>query len=266
MPKQPVFLFFMCFLLLSALGCAGRGRITSVPIPSADPKAYLKTVTIDASDFSFLSGDARLKILSPKQNLTARAIFFLEKNTRMHIQLLNVFHQPQLFLLADRQNLQMYVPSENRLYYGDASADHISRLTGTPLEVSDLLNIFAGQTPGFSLKNTGHTIHEEDHFLVFTLTRGSQKTVIRIDRRLNRITKYSDFTDGHIQMDIDYSDFKQLDRHLFPTRIKMTIPEKKFTLTLDFKSLEFTPFSEDLFKLNLPLNVMVQPFPGIKKK
>jgi len=263
MQKHSIVQIYPYILLLLIFGCADKSRVRPEVFPEKDPKICLKRAIGNAPDFTCLSGDAKLKIRSPEKNLTAKSIVFLEKNNRFYLQILNVFHQPQLLFLTDTQILQLYIPSENRLYYGEASPEHISRLLGIPLEMNDFLHIFAGNPPLPPLENTDFTAGQQDAFAIFTFLKPPQKTEIRVDRRTNRIVRYTSFMHNTMQMKINYSAFKPYHNHLFPSVIELSVPEKKFTLSLTYNRLEFTPISENVFKLPLPLNVSVHPFSNL---
>lgn len=263
MQKRSIVQIFLCILLLLIFGCAGKGRVRPEVLPEKDPQACLKRTIGNAPDFKYLSGDAKLKIRSPEKNLTAKSIVFLEKNSRFHLQILNVFHQPQLLFLADTEVLQLYIPSENRLYYGEASPENIARLLGIRLDLIDFWHIFAGNPPLPPRENTGFTAGQQDAFAVFTFHNPPLKTEIRVDRRTDRIVRYTTFIHNRMQMKIDYSAFKPYDKHVFPSVIELSVPEKKFTLSLTYNRLEFTPISENIFKLTLPLNVSVHPFSNL---
>ncbi len=263
MSRNSVFKILLILFLLCNQGCTLKSKRTYLPAHITDNEGYLSALLNTSNTAHYLSGKAKLKISSPGKNFTSKTIFFIKPPSSLHVEMLNFFNQPYLFLVADNNDLQLYIPSENKVYFDKASPDNISRIIGIPIDVSDLISIIACRPPSLSLKNSKIFRNEKIEYLIFKIINKSTTDEVWVDKKINRIIKYISYKNGSPQMEIKYSKFKQLSNKLMPSLIELYLPLTNCGLLIEFNSQDFNSFSDDLFNLALPANTQVFPFSAI---
>jgi len=263
MLKNTILTIILTVSVLFSPGCGGKNKSTTLPLQITDSRDYLTEILKASKEDPYFSGKAKIKINSPGNNFTAKTIFFVKSPASLHVEMLNFFNQPYLFLVTNKKNLQMYIPSENKIYFDKASPENLSRIIGMPIEISDFISIIACRPPSFSLRKSKITLTEKNDYLIFKIIKKPETEEIWVDKKINRIIKYISYKDGLPQMEIKYSSFKQFSNRLLPSLIELFLPANNCGLLIDFSSQEFNAFPDDLFKLTIPNNASVLPFSAI---
>ena len=263
MLKNTIFKIILIVSVLLSPGCGGKNKSATLPLQITDSREYLTEILKTSKEGHYFSGKAKIKISSPGKNFTAKTIFFVKSSSSLHVEMLNFFNQPYLLLVTDKNNLQMYIPSENKIYFDKASPENISRIIGMPIEISELINMIACRPPAFSLRKSKITLTEKNDHLIFKIIKKSLSEEVWVDKNINKIIKYISYKDGSPQMEIKYSSFKQFSNKLLPSFIELFLPANNCRLLIDFGSQEFNSFPDDLFKLTIPVHTLVLPFSAI---
>ncbi len=253
-------LLIMALILLSQ-GCLSK----KIPIDTyhiTDYKNYLSEILNSQATNSHLAGKTKLKIVSSEINFTSKAIFFFKSPSSLHLEILNFFNQPHLYFIANNTLIKMYIPSENKVFIDKATKENISFLIGIPVDFKDLISFFALRTPDISLEKSNIILKQNTEHSIFEIINKNKTIKIRIDNNIHKISKYSYYINNSLQMEIDYLSYKQYIDHLRPSLIELSVPSKNYKLSIEFISLNFNAFSDDLFNINIPAKTGVYTFPS----
>ena len=262
MGKKSILKLLLITSFLFAPACTANKIIPHKAARISDNKEYLSKILSSSATNSHFSGKAKLKVVSPEINFTSKAIFFLKNPSSIHLEILNFFNQPHIFFIANNNYIQMYIPSENKVFFDKATKENISLLVGMPLDFNDLISIFACRTPEVALEKSEIILNQNTEHSIFEIINKNKTTKIWIDNEINKISKYKCYHNNSLQMEIEYLSYKQyLNNHL-PSLIKLTIPSANYRLSLEFNTLNFNSFSDKLFKMNIPANTEVHAFPS----
>jgi len=249
-------------LILLSQGCIANKILPHKTYHISDNKKYLSEILNAQLINSHLSGKAKLKIASPEINFTSKAIFFFKNPTSIHLEILNFFNQPHLFFIAKNNHIKIYIPSENKVFFDKATKKNISFLIGIPVDFKDLISIFAYRIPEISLEKSKIIQNQNDKHSIFKIINKNKTVKIWIDNDINKISKYTCTLDNSPQIEIEYLSYKQYLNNLLPSLIKFSIPSKNYKLSIEFNTLNFNSFSDNLFNINIPANTEVHAFPS----
>ena len=262
MRKKSILKLLLITSFLFAPACTANKIVPHRTSRISDNKEYLSKILNSSAINSHFSGKAKLKVVSPEINFTSKAIFFLKNPSSIHLEILNFFNQPHIFFIANNNYIQMYIPSENKVFFDKATKENISLLVGMPLDFNDLISIFACRTPEVALEKSEIILNQNTEHSIFEIINKNKTTKIWIDNEINKISKYKCYHNNSLQMEIEYLSYKQYLNNLLPSLIKLTIPSANYRLSLEFNSLNFNSFSDKLFKINIPANTEVHDFPS----
>jgi outer membrane lipoprotein-sorting protein len=262
MRKKSILKLLLITSFLFAPACTANKIIPHKAARISDNKEYLSKALNSSAINNHLSGKAKLKIISPEINFTSKAIFFFKNPSSIHLEILNFFNQPHIFFIANNNYIQMYIPSENKVFFDKPTKENISLLVGMPLDLNDLISIFACRTPEVALEKSKIILNQNAEHSIFEIINKNKTTKIWIDNEINKISKYKCYHNNAIQMEIEYLSYKQYLNNLLPSLIKLTIPSANYRLSLEFNTLNFNSFSDKLFKMNIPANTEVLAFPS----
>ena len=263
MRKKSILKLLLITSFLFVPGCTSNKIIPHRTERISDNKEYLSKALNSSATNSHFSGKAKLKVVSPEINFTSKAIFFLKNPSSIHLEILNFFNQPHIFLIAKNNYIQMYIPSENKVFFDEVTKKNISLLVGMPLDLNDLIAIFACRTPEVTLEKTKIILTQGAEHSIFEIINKNKTTKIWIDNEINKISKYKYYLNNSPQMEIEYLSYKQYLNNLLPSLIKVSIPSGNYRLSVEFNTLNFNSFSDKLFNINIPENTDVHAFPPL---
>ena len=261
MGKKSILKLLLITSLLFAPACTANKIIPHRTSQISDDKEYLSKILNSSAINSHLSGKAKLKVASPEINFTSKAIFFIKNPSSIHLEILNFFNQPHIFFIAKNNNIQLYIPSENKVFFDKATKENISHLVGMPIDFNDLISIFACRTPRVLLENSKIISSQNAEHLIFEIIFKNKTIKIWVDKYINKIVKYICFLDNSSQIEIEYLLYKQYPDNLLPSLIKLSIPSENYSLSIEFNTLNFNSFSDEFFNINIPANTNVYAFP-----
>ena len=264
MQKKSILKLLLITSFLFAPACTTNKIIPHRTERISDNKAYLSNALNSSAINSHFSGKAKLKIVSPEINFTSKAIFFIKNPSSIHLEILNFFNQPHIFFIANNNYIQMYIPSENKVFFDEVTKKNISLLVGMPLDFNDLISIFACRTPEVALEKSEIILNQNAEHSIFEIINKNKTTKIWIDNKINKISKYKCRLNNSPQMEIEYLSYKKYLDNLLPSLIKLSIPSANFRLSVEFNTLNFNAFSDKLFNINIPANTEVHAFPASK--
>ncbi len=262
MQKKSILKLLLIIALLFAPACTANKIVPHRTARISDNKEYLSKILNSSAISSHLSGKAKLKVVSPEINFTSKAIFFIKNPSSIHLEILNFFNQPHIFFIAKNNYIQMYIPSENKVFFDKATKENLSLLIGMPLDFNDLISLFACRTPEVALEKSKIFLTQNAEHSIFEIINKNKTTKIWINNEINKISKYKCYLNNSPQMEIEYLSYKKYLNNLLPSLIKLSIPSENYRLSVELNTLNFNSFSDKLFNLNIPANTKVHAFPS----
>lgn len=227
-----------------------------------DPIALLRRLKEEDQRVSGIRG---LITLSIKRGLKGRTLDYavvVERPSRFRLEGLDPFGTPLFSLLADGRMVYLYIPSERRLYVGEASDNLLYRWISLPLNMEGLTAILCGKIPFISYASLGGSYDPTEDLYMLTLTSSSregEETIwIDPDRMVPLRVSFADGNGPYLRA--FFEDYRMIKGTLVPGRINLEALRTDIKVKISLDDVEVNPSTgKEVFRLDLPEGVRVFP-------
>ncbi len=242
-------------LLLSACLKSSPEVLPPAPLP-ATAVLLGRLAELDGR-FASLTALARTRLVREGASRTLQQALLARKPDRLRVDVLGPFSYPLLQVAAAGQ-LQVYIPSEGRFYAGEASAANLSRFTGLPLRIEQLVGILLLELP--RLHYTEAATAWRDGEVVLTLDDGGRMRQEFAFSASGELLRASYWREGELFCEVNYAAYSTADA--FPRQIALRLPTAKVEAHLELTDVETTQTLDDArFILKVPAQTPILPFP-----
>ena len=223
-----------------------------LPAPPGQGERLLSEWTARAGSFQALQGLAKVKVRTPEQTSGGTQVVIVRRPDRVRAETLSPFGTPLLLLATDGADLGVSIPSQNRFYFGKASAANIGRFIRLPIRPADLVNALLYNAPVWPFDELA-TWQRPDGGWLLKLTSPARHQELLFDAR-KRLVELRYYYALKLEARVSYGDFLEQPRP-FPQRIDMELMEAGVSASLKFSELELdTEPKLSLFRLEPPPN------------
>jgi hypothetical protein len=249
----------VCLLLLFLAACAPRPPVPSVAPPVSE-EILLETLEQNARAFHSLQGLAKVRVTAGGKSMAGTQALFLEKPDRFRAETLSPFGQPLLLMATDGQELDVMIPSEGRLYQGEASPRNVQRFTRLPLRLTDLVHLLLYQAPVIGHVERILEAGADGGFLLTLSGEDGRRQQLRFNTAL-RLVETTYVRDDVLQLRVSYDQFMG-DLHPFPRAVFLEMPPLNAEGSLVFSEVRTNvAIPSERFNLTPPPGMEVLPIP-----
>jgi hypothetical protein len=253
---------FPIFLLTFIIGCASLPEKYPILPDIADPQAYLSATLDKIVDYHHLAAIANLKVHSSHGKLSIKAVIIVQKPTLLRLETLDFFSRPSLIFITDGELMDLFSPSENTLYSGDATRENLALFFGVSIEAIDAVHLFLGFPPILEYDASSISWKKEGKNYLFKVV-SPDKSIQHfwVDPSLKRIVKYILFDAFQEPIsEFSFNEFKSIDEARFPHKIELKFFLPQTEIMLHYRDIDLAnPPSKDLFSLIPPPHVKRLP-------
>jgi hypothetical protein len=259
--RNPKSIIFLLCVLVTATACAHK-RLTYPPLPKlTDPEKYLQEVLRTAENHTHVSGLAKLKFSSLNRKLSTRNIFIVKRPYFIRLEVLGFFNLPSFYFVTDGNKINLFVPSKNSFYVGNATEENLSAILPIKLETKDIVQFLLGFPPVINnIEGSKISWMQDEKYYFFDISDTNTNQYLWIDPVHNRITKYILFEMGELKSEFLFSDFKSVGGYLFPSKIELNYHRYQTNITVDYESQNTNSVSMEMFRLTPPPQVKYLPY------
>ena len=257
-------------LLVGMVSCIPRPPL---PTPVGQPATDISPQTILSSfDHRWelavdLRALARVSATSVQGRHSTRQTFLWRRPALLRLDILSLFGQPSMSLVADAAQVSVYYPAQGTFFQGPPSAATLARVIGLPLDVDEVAPLLMGYirpSPAQQVSALYLQADEGLHLLRFVGRGGQliQDAWVDPDQLLpRRVLRYTPH--GTTAVDITYSDFRHLTQAFpIPQALVMWLPHVEMEVRIQFLTVELNPgLSTTVFQLSPPPGVRIHPLP-----
>lgn len=247
-------------ILLIITGCAHKKIIYPPLTTLTNPEKYLQEVLTRAEVYTHISGLAKLTVASIDKRMSTKNIFFVKRPDFIRLEVLDFFNQTSLLFLTDGHKINLFVPSKNSFYSGDATEENLSAILGIRLRSSDIVQSFLGFPPVIDQKNSKISWMQDNNFYFFDIANKSTNHYLWIDPIHKRIQKYILLENGECTYEFSCSDFTSVEDYLFPSRVQIDYHHYHTKITIDYESINPNILSTNMFTFSPPPQSKHLPF------
>ena len=235
-------------------GCAYKKTVAKYHPLDAD--TIIKSIKERNKNIRDLRGIANIQIISNNLNQRIREAIVINGNSLIRLELLNIIGQPSLIMVSDSKTVTIYNISENSFYHGDASPETIAKITGIYMTPHDIINLITGKqiTTDFKITDLSFKNESRQYMLKAQSVDGGIYEEIWLDSANLSATEVKRFDDKGMAISFtSFSDYRKVGSHFFPFRIKMLIPSRGLSMSIEYVYVDLNRgVEESLFDLIIP--------------
>ncbi len=233
----------VCFFVFVILPCCTHLK-TPLTKPPQQP-CSLEDILLKVRDTGApqgLKGLAKVKVKSAGEKFSVKELIVAKKPNLLRLETLNPLGHPQFFAVTNGEELYLFVPSENRFYYGNASPNNVSSFLPLSLSLENVVPLVLGGIPliDYDPEQVGCQVMGEYYFLQLWSKGEDTRQVLTVGSDNLRVVETQIFHNREeLYFSATFEDYEMNGEVLFPKRITIFMPEDDTTVTINYKQLEF---------------------------
>lgn len=254
-------------VLLAAALFAQAGCSTVSPSPStpaAPVKSWDAAQIIDAlnqrhGQFRSMRALARVDYSGPDGKRGFQEAVIVQRPDRLRLETLSMLGAILIVTVNDKE-IVGYHPREGLFLRGERTKGNLFRYTQIPLELEEITMLLVGLPP----VDAKSAWREESGGLVFS-ANGRKKDLVAFESEQAVPTRWERFDDaGGVALSARFSDYRNTQQGLFPSRISIESPPQGRKLDIRFEEPELNAsLSADLFFQQKPLHAQELPIEAL---
>lgn len=221
------------------------------------PEEIISDLKRKNNEISSLRGTMTIEVRSMGKRYRIQEAFQIQKPSKIRMQTLGIFGQPVFFLTTDGNTLSVFVPSENRLYLGEASVENLSLGIHLPLSPYQIVSILTGEIPIIECKEFISGFDQREG--LFSLDTGDRgdglpRQKLWIDLKRAKCVKGELWDDkGELIWRVLYRRFHDLSGITLPFSIDIETAQGKTKASIELEDVEINPeIKGESFDLQVP--------------
>jgi outer membrane lipoprotein-sorting protein len=233
-----ILIFFLG--IFAANGCVKKPPLPPKAIITSAP-AIIQILEDRKKIIHDLKAIAHISLASPERKFSAKQAIVLRKPHYLRIETLSFFGYPILYLFADGTQISFYNPKENRLFKGSPRLDNIFRLTGIPLEISEIVAILCGDVPLKSNITRAELRFEPENTLYSLQLWPNEEIKLGAVDLLPRRYRLAERSGGKDKtyIEVIYQKYKKINEIFFPFNIQIKLPQTDITVRIKYSEVKF---------------------------
>ncbi len=257
-------------VLVGMVSCMPRSPLhqpAGQPVTGISPQTLLLSFDHRWELAAELRALARVSTTSAQGRHSTRQTFLWRRPAQLRLDILSLFGQPSMSLVADAAQVSIYYPAQGTFFQGPSSAATLARVIGLPLDVDEVAPLLLGYirpSPAQQVSALYLQTDEGMHLLRFVGLDGQliQDAWVAPDQLLpRRVLRYTPL--GTTAVDIAYSDFRHLTEAFpVPHALAIWLPQMEMEIRVQFLTVELNPgLSPAVFQLPPPAGMRIHPLP-----
>lgn len=158
--------------------------------------------------------------------------------------------------------LQLFIPSEARVYQGLASSQSLARFLSLPLEPQQAVSVLCGRVPLCTHDDASVLVEEGWVVLEMVCHSGWSQRVRLHPAGLDPAAISLLDASGQRVLEVAWDEFRKVGEVRMPTQIRVEMPATGDALSMELEELEVNvPVSESAFRLLVPPGTETSPLP-----
>jgi hypothetical protein len=237
------------------------------PLTDMSPQTLLWSFDQRWESVTELRALVRVSTASTQGRYSTRQTFLWRRPAQLRLDILSLFGQPSMSLVADAAHVWIYYPAQGTFFQGLPSTATFARVIGLPLDVDEVVPLLMGYirpSPAQPVAAVNRQADAGMHLLRFVGLDGQlvQDAWVEPTQLLpRRVLRYTPH--GTTAVDIAYSDFRPVTESLaVPYTLAIWLPHLEMEVGVQFLTVELNPgLSADVFQLSPPAGVQIRPLP-----
>lgn len=228
-------------VLSAAAGCSLLGSapspappLVSAPAESSHARELAAALVERGRELVSVQTAAVMEYREPDQHLKAREQILVRRPANLRVEVLSPFGLA-LVVAANDSHLEIFEPSNDTLYQGDASAESLNRFAQIPLAPKPAVNLLMGLAP-----DNGDFIRQPDSVsaengLLIAAYKGAGGSTFELGFEAAQLALVRERRQGVIHYEVRYSDYRDIGGFQFAHRIEADFPPAHTHVNFSFQ-------------------------------
>ncbi len=243
-------IFFVFLALIFSLASCIPPRLLPPEKPAA--KFLLDQLRVRTQKISGLKGLAQVRLTKQGKSLTSDHVLFLRRPAWLRAESLSPLGTPQFYLVTDGDEMKIYLPGENKYYWGPANSHHVSNLLPFAPSLADLVPLFLGSPPLITHDTATVYKSKSESLWILELQQNypNRRQLLWIDP-VDFLIHQVEFYAEELIYQITFKEFQQIRNEIFPQKIKYISLNN--IVQVEYKDIILNPsWEKDDFYLPIP--------------
>jgi hypothetical protein len=246
--------------MLALWGCAVPTTLPRTPL-SATTDGILKRLQEDDEGVRTMQAFGSLRWSRGGEKGSVDHAIIIRRPDALRLEALTPMG-PALFSLVLRMGkVELFAPSESKVYQGDASVELMERFFALPLKPQEAMAVLCGRVPICAVQRA--TSRAEGDLLLLDITCQSEGWTqrIRVEPTTQDVVGFNILDpSGDVVFSVNWGDFLEVDGVRLPGEVRAEMPSKGNSLIVRYKDVEVNaPISEERFQLRIPPGTDIRP-------
>lgn len=255
----------MCLALMPAVlaGCRARqGPPVALPIfKDIAPGEIRRHEAARDSGISTLRAWAKVRVIGSRRKAGFSEAISVSRPASIRLDTVGPFGRVFSILATDGASLEFVSPGERRMYAGAPTAENLGRFLPFTLRLEDIVAVFLGGRPEPAGEPSLSYEPSDATLRLRTANRSGSASLAVYDARSLHLRQLQIIDPPPVVAAVlDYEGWRPVDGILYPERLRVSVPGRQVTMTVDFEKVEPNAILDDgLFTLGAPRGFEVIP-------
>ncbi|UCD72333.1 MAG: DUF4292 domain-containing protein [Syntrophobacterales bacterium] len=250
-------LLIFCLLFLSGCALLWPERIPREILSSADLLQQIQARNLRIQSIRAL---ARVTINLGEKRFRLEELLIIKKPASLRIEALSIIGQPLLYLTTDGQVFEALIPSENRLYRGEAAMKHLPPFFSFCGGVREFIPLLVGELGWADDERLTAQYNQRDKlYIVEKCTREGSRQIFWINPFYFALVRAIEV--DHLQnpqWEFLFANFRKKDGIPFPMDIEFRSFNSDSKMKMHLLKWEINPsLAKETFRLDVPKGVEI---------
>ena len=255
--KTPLLYYTISFLSLAVLtSCCLKQAVIYDNLPS---EKILASISNTIAEDDILSAVVQIDLVTSNGYHPARAALIIKKPSYLRLELLPVIGTPDFFLAASPAKMSIFLPAKGKFYHGQPTAANLQRFLPWPIDIEEIVMIFAGTYPSMKDMFSDYQSYQEQDLLRIEMTAQSGCSQIIWVGKNNRLMKLVRKNEhGKEVYNVKYDNYEE--QNPVAGEITINMADGVTSVSIKYSELKIEKATDlSIFNLPVPDNVKTIP-------
>lgn len=248
-------LVYLLLLVVLVSGCLQQAVVYN----DFPPEKILASISNNVAEDDILSAIAQIDLVTFNGYHPVRAALILKKPSYLRLELLPVIGTPDFFLAASPEKMSIFLPAKGEFYFGQPTAANLQRFLPWPIDIEEIVMIFAGTYP--SLKDkliTYQSYQERDLIRIETTAQSGCSQVIWVTKNNRLMELIRKDEQGKDVYSVQYDNYEE--KTPIAGEITIRMADGVTSVSIKYSELKIEKATDlSIFNLPVPANAKTIP-------
>lgn len=216
---------------------------------------YLKVIDSRLGKITTFQGSGKLRISNSKKSDSATGVIIIKKPDSIRLESFSAFFGRAIFFFVSKADtFSIYIPNENKYFFGKNTLSNISKALPLDISISDFSSYMLGEFKRGEHDNVVVKFLEETNTYKIYFYGEDSQTVLWFDPEFSVVTKCVVYDSNEdVQTIVTYAKFKETNDIIMPMEISIKFPYLDAKIDIEYDEITINDsVRNELFNLEAP--------------